>query len=93
LSATVGAASMQYTALLGGREESRSCKEMEREGSRLGGGSSSEGDRRVMSLRELWSPETVAPKIRNDLSRLAGKQSVPTKPHPRDHHVTNVAAY
>lgn len=67
-----------------------------REGDRGRGGrgeSRSEGDRRVMSLRELWSPETVAPKIRNDLSRLAGKQSVPTKPHPRDHHVTNVAAY
>jgi hypothetical protein len=32
-----------------------------------------EEERRVMSLRELWSPETVAPKIRHDLNRLAGK--------------------
>jgi hypothetical protein len=37
-----------------------------------------------MSLRELWSPETVAPKIRNDFSRLAGKPSDPSKPRPRD---------
>lgn len=82
-----------YRALLGGHEDSRSCEERERGSRWQGGESRGEGDGRVMSLRELWSPETVAPKIRNDLSRLAGKQLVPTKPHPRDNHVTNVAAY
>lgn len=51
-----------------------------------------ERDWRVMSLRELWTPKTRAPKIRNDLSSKAGRQTPVS--HARNiRHVTNVAAY
>ena len=58
-----------YEALYSRYEDIRSCLG---EGDRIMA-CLAEEERRVMSLRELWSPETVAPKIRHDLNRLAGK--------------------
>jgi hypothetical protein len=61
-------------------------------GVRLSEGEVGERDWRVMSLRELWSPKTRAPKIRNVLSNKAGRQTPVS--HARNiRHVTNVAAY